>query len=388
MLNRYIRSGQKLLRCGITTGTCAALATRGAASLLLTGQLPEPLSLSTPKGWEVEAVPLRACREEDQALCSIAKDGGDDPDATDGLEIVATVRRIEEPGIRIEGGPGVGRVTRPGLDQPVGAAAINTVPRRMISAQAEEVCRLAGYPGGLQVIISVPGGEQAAQRTFNPQLGIEGGISILGTSGIVEPMSVQALTETIQLELRQVSLSSPSVILTPGSYGLDFLARQGWDALGIPVVKCSNFPGDALDAAAGLPLREVLLVGHIGKLVKLAGGIFQTHSRTADCRAELFCAHAALQGADRELCRSLMEAPTADACLALLEEARLQEPVLTSLLEAIQRHLDRRFPAGEDRRVAGAVLFSNQYGLLGATPKGRILLERWGAISRETQAQP
>ena len=371
----YIRSGQKLLRCGYTTGTCAALATQGAVTLLFSGQAPRTLELETPKGWTVQVTP-RTCRmaDEETAVCSVEKDAGDDADVTGGMEITAVVRRSDIPGVAIDGGPGVGRVTRPGLDQPAGAAAINRVPRRMIEEQALAVCRTYGYAGGLKVTISVPGGEEAAQRTFNPNLGIVGGISILGTTGIVEPMSERALIDTIELEQRQAAANSKRLILTPGNYGAGFLRRQGWDELGVPVVKCSNFIGDALDNAAGLPFAEVLLVGHIGKLVKLAGGVMNTHSRYADCRGEIFCAHAALHGADAALCRALMESATADACIELLDGAGLRQSVMESVLTAVQQRLDHRV-AGTYQ--IGAVLFSNQFGLLGMTENAGTLLLNW-----------
>jgi len=285
------------------------------------------------------------------------------------------VEKSDTPGVAIDGGEGVGRVTKPGLDQPVGAAAINRVPRRMISEAVQAVCGVVGYDGGLAVTISVPGGAEAAKKTFNPQLGVEGGISILGTSGIVEPMSSQALADTIALELRQAAaLGAKRVILTPGNYGADFIRAQGLDRLDVPVVKCSNFIGESLDEAGFQGFEAVLLVGHIGKLVKLAGGIMNTHSRWADCRGELFCAHAALAGADRETCAALMGAATADACVAILDREGLRRPVLDSLLAAIQRRLDRR-AAGTFR--TGAVLFSNEYGPLGQTAGAAEILERW-----------
>ena len=214
----YIYSNGKKLRCGFTTGTCAALAASGAAQRLLTGRWPASVSLRTPKGLLVE-VPLEDCRMEGpSAVCGVRKDGGDDVDQTTGALVQAAVSPSVQPGISIEGGPGVGRVTRPGLDQPVGSAAINRVPRQMIREQVASLCRQTGYEGGLQVTISVPAGEQIAQRTFNPRLGIEGGISILGTSGIVEPMSIQAMIDTLQIELRQTAAQGHrGVILTPGN---------------------------------------------------------------------------------------------------------------------------------------------------------------------------
>ena len=355
----YIRNGQRLLRCGYTTGSCAALAAGAAARLLLTGEAPKTARLVTPKGTVLE-VELAACERLDGAArCAVRKDAGDDPDATDGCLVYAPVRKTES-GVTIDGGEGVGRVTKPGLDQSVGAAAINTVPRQMIAAAVEEVCRETGYGGGLSVVISVPDGAELAKKTFNPLLGVEGGISILGTSGVVEPMSEQAIVDTIETELRQRRAGGATrVILTLGNYGLDFLQNGGIDTHGAPSVKYSNFLGDALDLAAMQGFRDVLLVGHIGKLVKLAGGVMNTHSKYADCRAELFAAHAALCGADAATCRRLMDAATTDACIAVLDEKGLREPVMAGLLGAMQRHLDRR--AGDKLR-AGAVVFSNEYG--------------------------
>ena len=372
-LEHYIRSGQRRLRCGYTTGTCAALAAGGATSLLLLGEAPERLSLMTPKGLAVEAAPEGLRYEGDAAVCGVRKDGGDDADATHGLVVVARVEKSPGPGVRIHGGEGVGRVTKPGLDQPVGAAAINRVPRQMVEAQARAVCAKAGYAGGLEVTLSIPGGREAAQKTFNSALGVEGGLSILGTSGIVEPMSQQALVDTIALELNQAAaLGAEDLVLTPGNYGEEFLRQHPLG--GAPVVKVSNFIGDALDLAAGHPFRQVLLVGHIGKLVKLAGGVMNTHSRYADCRAELFCAHAACCGASRQVCLELLQAATADRCVEILDGAGLREPVLRRLLEAIQLHLDRRV---QGKYRVGAVLFSNTYGLLGQTEPGREIIQSW-----------
>ena len=372
----YVRSGQTMLRRGYTTGTCAALAAAGAVRLLLTGRAPEAVSLTTPKGIEVSVSLAEAELPEagQAARCAVRKNAGDDYDVTDGMLVWAAVRKSAAPGVRIDGGEGVGRVTRPGLDQPVGAAAINRVPRRMIEEQVRAACDELGYDGGMEVVISIPGGAAAAARTFNPVLGVEGGLSILGTSGIVEPMSEQAIVDTIALQTRQAAAASTDLILTPGSYGEDFLKGTGLDRLGVPVVKYSNFLGDALDIAVSEGFRQVLLVGHLGKLVKAAGGIMNTHSRYADCRTELICAHAALCGAGAALCRELMDAAATDACVALLDGAGLRRAVLDSLLAAIQLHLERR-TAGACR--IGAVVFSNQYGLLGRTERAKEILEGW-----------
>lgn len=369
----YVRSGTRFLRCGYTTGTCAALAASGAVQLLLTGENPAVLNVMTPKGWPVEAEP-ELCRIEDgAALCAVHKDAGDDPDVTDGMLICACVTKTGH-SIEIDGGEGIGRVTKPGLDQPVGAAAINSVPRQMIREAAEKICASCGYAGGLKIVISAPGGEEIAKKTFNPQLGIVGGISILGSSGVVEPMSERAIIETTALEIRQAAANGRKcLILLPGNYGMDYLTQNLPELEAVSRAKCSNYIGEAIDAARLEGFREVLLIGHVGKLIKLAGGIMNTHSKTADCRRELFVCHAALCGGDKETCRALMNEVTTDGCLAVLDRAGLRDAVMQSILRAIQEQLSRR--AG-DMRI-GALLFSHEAGLLGLTEGAAELLEEW-----------
>lgn len=371
----YVRSGTKLLRCGYTTGTCAALAASGAVKLLLTGAAPAVLRLTTPRGWPVEVEPELCRVSGNAALCAVRKDAGDDPDVTDGMLILAAVTKTGS-GIDIDGGEGVGRVTKPGLDQPPGAAAINSVPRQMIRDALERICAECGYTGGLKIVISVPGGEVIAKKTFNPQLGINGGISILGSSGVVEPMSERAIIETTALEIRQAAADGAQrLILLPGNYGMDYLTRNLPELESLPRAKCSNFIGEAIDAARLEGFREVLLIGHIGKLVKLAGGIMNTHSKTADCRRELITCHAALCGADTDTCRAIMDEVTTDGCLRVLDHAGMRDEVMQSLLHAVQEHLARR--AGEMR--IGALLFSNEAGILGLTEGAAELLTEWRA---------
>lgn len=373
----YISVGREKLRCGYTTGTCAAASARGAAELLLTGALPPVVRIDTPAGVPVEVELLEPSAGPGWASCAVRKDGGDDPDATHGTLIFARVERCDGSGVTIDGGEGVGRVTKPGLDQPVGAAAINHVPRQMIGQQVAAAMADHGCDGGLKVVISAPEGEKLAQKTFNPRLGIVGGISILGTSGIVEPMSAQALVETIALELRQTAAEGTDrVVLTPGNYGADFLAESGLITSDIRIVKCSNFIGEALDRAAEAGIRQLILVGHLGKLVKVAGGVMNTHSRWADCRMEILCAHAALCGAGQETARALMGSATTDAGLDILAEAGLLDRTMDSLLSALQAHLERR--AGTSCRCGG-VLFTNTRGLLGMTGTAKEILNIWRA---------
>ena len=370
-LELYIPVGRQKLRCGYTTGTCAAAAAAGAAARLLTGETLPAVRIITPAGVAVEAELLQHAAGEGWAACAVRKDGGDDPDVTDGALIFARVERTDTPGIIIDGGEGVGRVTLPGLDQPVGAAAINSTPRRMIGEQMEAVMAKAGYTGGLRAVISVPEGEALAKRTFNPRLGIVGGISILGTSGIVKPMSEAALLDSLYLEMDQRRAAGmEDLLLTPGNYGESF-ARE---VLGLNLHRwcmCSNYLGAAIDHAAGAGFRSVLVVGHLGKLIKAAAGCMNTHSKTADARRETLTAHAALAGADRALLRALFDSPTTDAGVELLKQAGLLGPVMASIGEALDGQLKRR--AGEGLAIE-ALFFSNQYGILGKTPGAERLL--------------
>ncbi len=387
-LEHFVRKGTKQLRYGYTTGTCAALAAACAARLLLSGYAPEEAGLMTGKGIYVE-LPLEHCGlEEDSAWAGFPKDAGDDTDVTDGLLICARVKKTDGSEIAIDGGEGVGRVTRPGLDQPVGEAAINSGPRAMIEEEVRKTCEELGYEGGLAVEVFVPEGEETARQTFNENLGIRGGISILGTTGIVEPMSEQALVETIELEMKQDGLAGPCLVLTPGNYGTHYIEEEGLDRLfdpdgrPIPVLKYSNFLGETLDMMPACGIHTALLVGHAGKLIKAAGGIMNTHSRWADCRGEILCAHCALAGGSTDLCRRVMDAATTDAAFDLLKEAGLLEDVIRSILDAIQEKLDRR--TKEKVRI-GAILFSNVHGTLGKTEEAARILDEWQADGAGTE---
>lgn len=341
--------------------------------MLLTGKERQTITLTVPKGISLELAICDIHRGEDYVSCAVEKDSGDDPDVTRGTLIYARVALCPLEGITIDGGTGVGRVTRRGLDQPVGAAAINSVPREMIRKNLEEVCCLADYSGGLSVVISAPDGERLAQKTFNPRLGIMGGISILGTSGIVEPMSEKALVDTIRVELAQRRAEGKDyVLLTPGNYGSDYIRQD----LGIDpalAVQISNYIGDALDICKELGFRGALLIGHIGKLVKLAGGMFNTHSQYGDCRMEILASHAGAAGLSAEKIEELLSCVACDDALRLLKEAGVCEAVLSRLTRKIDENLSRR--GGE--LAVGAVLFSKEYGHLGETDNARSLLERF-----------
>ncbi|MCI9316855.1 MAG: cobalamin biosynthesis protein CbiD [Oscillospiraceae bacterium] len=372
-MEEFIIKEGKRLRLGYTTGSCAAAAAKAAAYMLLTGRRMERAALTTPRGVRLE-LPVREIRMEPGAVsCAVEKDSGDDPDVTRGTLVFAAVSRTEGTGVTIDGGAGVGRVTKPGLDQPVGAAAINSVPRRMIREGVEEIQALTDDHGGLSVVISVPEGEALAKKTFNPRLGIVGGISILGTTGIVEPMSERALVETIRVELRQRRAAGADyALLTPGNYGSDFI-REGLGLDPALAVQCSNFLGDALDLCRELGFRGALLAGHIGKLVKVGGGMLNTHSRYGDCRMEILAAHAAASGLPTEGTARVLACVSCDEALRILREADVDRTALARLTERIAFHLAAR--AGESLEV-GAILFSKVWGELNRTGNAAQLLQQ------------
>ena len=398
MGDSYIYKNQKKLRWGYTTGTCAAAASLAAAVMLLRGRRMEQVSLTTPKGVRLDLEVEEMETGENCVCCGVRKDAGDDPDVTDGLMVYSQVRLpdadsggagdareagdnteagddrnacgdyvYEKDGLRLNlsGGVGVGRVTRWGLSCEVGKAAINPVPRQMIFEQVAGVCRESGFKGVLSIEIRVPEALKVADKTFNSRLGIQGGISILGTSGMVEPMSETALLDTIRLELRQrIRKGEKNLLVTPGNYGENFVGTVLGLGLG-QAVKCSNFIGSTIDMAVEEGAESILLIGHGGKLIKLAAGIMNTHSSWADGRMEILAAHGAACGAKRELVEQIMEAVTVDEGLRLLEtEDGLREQVMKRVMARLEQYVKRR--AG-GRLRAEVIVFTNERGILGAT---------------------
>lgn len=364
------RSG---LRYGWTTGSCAAAAAKAAAQMLFGGEEIRQVRLMTPKGIELYLDVESVTRMPDYAECAVRKYSGDDPDVTDGLLIFAKVERCDGDQILLDGGAGVGRVTKPGLEQQIGQAAINKVPRKMITEEVSGVCREYGYSGGVKVLISIPEGEETAKKTFNPRLGITGGLSVLGTSGIVEPMSEKALTDTIYLEMKMLHESGCSYCYAvPGNYGIDFLT----ESLRIDpdlAVKCSNYVGETIDDAKLLGMKGLLMIGHVGKFIKLAAGVMNTHSRQADCRMEVFASHAAMAGADTAVVKEIMACLNTTEAVKILKEKGLLQNVMKTVMERIEFYLRQR--AGEDLQI-GAIVFSSEEGILGQTENAAGLLEK------------
>lgn len=385
-MEQYIVKNQKQLRFGITTGTCAAAAARAAAQHLLLGISPEngAVEISTPKGVMIKVPVLLSSVSENACEYMVIKDSGDDPDVTNGAEIYVRLEMTDSsslnqklfsseyyPGLYLDGGIGIGRVTKEGLEQKVGQAAINTVPREMIFRAVGEVCKLAEYKDILLVVVSVPKGVELAKRTFNPRLGIEGGISILGTSGILEPMSEKAIIDTIEIEIRQLAKQGErQLLVTPGNYGQSYAA--GYLHLDMEKsVKCSNYIGETIDLAIAYGMERFLLVGNVGKLAKLAAGIMNTHSRVADGRGEIFAVHTVLCGGTGEMAELLMSCINTDEMLKYLDKWKLKEPVMQSICSKIQEHMEHRTGG---KLQFGVVLFSEKFGYLGETAEAKKLM--------------
>ncbi len=377
MNNEGVLMKKEKLRSGYTTGTCAAIAAKAATKMIFLDEELEWETIVTPKGVPVSVKLSHIKRQENRVSCAVKKDAGDDPDITNGILVYASVELTDKETMEVDGGVGVGRITKPGLTQKIGEAAINPMPKAMIEHEVGMVLKEQGYHGGAKIIISVPQGEEIAKKTFNPRLGIEGGISILGTSGIVEPMSQQALVDTIQTELNvRKAEGVKQLVITPGNYGEDFIR----DSLHLNLnqaVKCSNFVGQTIDMAVEMEFESILLVGHIGKFVKLAAGIMNTHSHQADGRMEIFTAHAALAGVPVEILQVLMECISADEAVKTLKESGYLDDTMERILRKVEFHLRERC---HNQIPIGAVLFSNLYGILGTTGMAAELLKCNGSV--------
>ncbi|WP_305766787.1 cobalt-precorrin-5B (C(1))-methyltransferase CbiD [Candidatus Epulonipiscium viviparus] len=371
----HITKTGKSLRCGYTTGTCATAATKASAIMLLTATPIATVTVETPSGTQLILPVHDITITPTSASCAIQKDSGDDPDITNGTYIYATVSKISEAVVTIDGGVGIGRVTKAGLDQPVGNAAINSTPRATITAAARSVAKQFGYAEGFSVIISAPDGEALATKTYNSRLGIVGGLSILGTTGIVEPMSEDAIIDTIYAEINVAyAAGTRYLVLTPGNYGQDFIKATAT----FTAIKCSNYIGLAIDYASNKGFAGILLIGHAGKFLKLACGMFNTHSKFGDCRAEVIATFAALAGADTAVINALLDAATADQMISIITQAGVAAEVLENVMARIKFHLDHRVNSISNSITTPimieAIMFTDKFGVVGTTSAATQLL--------------
>ncbi|MBW2958803.1 cobalt-precorrin-5B (C(1))-methyltransferase CbiD [Hafnia paralvei] len=352
----------KSYRKGYTTGSCATAAAKVAALMALRQHVINQVSIVTPSG-----ITLRLNVEQplicgQQASAAIRKDGGDDVDATHGMLIFAQVALNDSGSITIGGGEGVGTVTRKGIGLPIGSAAINRTPRQTIEQAVREVI---GPERGADIVIFAPEGEERAQKTYNGRLGILGGISIIGTTGIVTPMSEESWKRSLALELEMKRAQGmTSVILVPGNHGERFV-QEHMQIDAERVVTMSNFVGYMLQEAQRLGFQRVVLVGHLGKLIKVAAGIFHTHSHIADGRMETLVARLALLGAPHEFLRAVFECSTTEAAMELIEQQGWQA-VYDDIAQAIGERVKQMLRFAPQPFCCDVVLFSFDNVVLGS----------------------
>lgn len=361
----------KPLRKGYTTGSCATAAAKVAALMVLRQHIIHQVSIVTPSGVTLNLNVEVPQIEGQQAVAAIRKDGGDDVDATHGMLIFARVTLNDTGEIALRGGEGVGTVTRKGVGLPLGSAAINRTPRQTIEAAVREAI---GPARGADVEIFAPEGEARAQKTYNARLGILGGISILGTTGIVTPMSEESWKRSLSLELEiKRAAGLTRVVLVPGNHGERFVREQ----LGIDsevVVTMSNFVGYMLDEAVRLGFRHIVLIGHPGKLIKIAAGIFHTHSHIADARMETLVAHLALLGAPLDLLTLVSDCDTTEAAMEHIEAFGYQR-IYNHLAERICLRVQQKLRFTKTPPVCDAIMFAFDNQVLGSNRPVRDIVE-------------
>ena len=354
---------KQALRNGYTTGSCAAAAALASARWQADGTVLAHAAIELPGGTRL-ILPVSHLGE---SLFGVIKDAGDDPDVTDGMLVCAQVAPCDGEEIVFAGGPGVGVVTLPGLKVPVGEPAINPVPRRMIEQAIRPV-----LSGGLRVTVSIPGGEEVARRTFNPRLGIEGGLSVLGTTGIVRPMSEEALKESLLAELRVRAASGRSALAF--SFG-ESGERAMQNTFCLPAEACvqtSNFVGYLLACAAAEGVVAVLVCGHPGKLAKVAAGTMNTHNGAGDGRIEAICVQAAMMGAPAAFIRELYGSNTTEVAIALIRREGLE-----GLWPRLAETAASRCAAAVHKRIRVEAAFLDGTGtLLGCSAGAEELAER------------
>lgn len=319
------------LRRGWTTGACATAATKAALTALLTGEFPDPVEIALPKG-ERPGFPLARERiGEGQAMAGIIKDAGDDPDVTHGALVMASVRRLPQgAGIVFKAGDGVGMVTKAGLPVPVGEPAINPVPRQMISAVIREICDAHGAPADVEVEISIENGAELALKTWNPRLGIIGGLSVLGTTGIVHPFSCSAWIHSIHRGIDVARAEGLQHVL--GATG-SMSERAAQQYYGLPDIACldmGDFAGGLLKYLRAHPVPRLTIAGGFAKMCKLAQGAMDLHSGHSQVDMSWLAARAGALGADSELADRILSSNTAFEVLEVTRAAGLSLPLVVA----------------------------------------------------------
>ena len=353
-LDLYVIKEGKKLRCGYTTGSSATGAAKACTVGLLTGAIPEYIEIDTPAGIRLKLKVDKPTITEDFVSCCIVKDAGDDPDATDGIEIFAKVSKRDDEEIVITGGEGVGTITRDGFWGKKGESAINPVPRKMIK---EEVSKITNT--GVNIEIYVPMGETIGKKTFNSNIGIEGGISIIGTKGIVEPMSEEAFKKSIYIEIDSIrNNEEDEIVLYLGNHGEKVYSEMNEKVSG---VKIANFIGESILYCYNKGFKKITLVGHIGKLCKLSIGAFNAHSKICDMRIESFIYYLSLLNAPHEMIMKINSCLTSEEALKIIIENDYMK-VIKDMVNGCEYRIKRYLKdEGFDIKV---VMYSMDYGIL------------------------
>ena len=379
-MEEYVYIDGKKYRRGYTTGSCATAASKAATYMLLTKKEIKTINIDTPKGIPLTLDVQNISLNNDYVECSIKKDGGDDIDATHTMDIYAKAEIIDRENgedIIVCGGYGIGVVTKKGLSVEVGKSAINPTPMKMINYEirkviGEDISATLGEGKSLKITISAPKGEEIAKKTFNPRLGIIGGISIIGTTGIVEPMSDEGWKKSLSIELKMKKEQGlDKIILVPGNHGEQFI-REKLNLDMKYVVRTSNFIGYMLKEAQRMGYKKILMAGHIGKFIKLSAGIFNTHSKVADARSEILISNLALMKAPYDLLEKINECLTAEEAVEVINEnnyIEFYDKVSNKCRYKVKQYL------GDDDTEVEVIMFSMDKTLLGKSDNTDSLVE-------------
>lgn len=378
-MEEYVYIDGKKYKRGYTTGSCAAAASKASVYMLLTKEKIYDINIDTPKGIPLTLSVRNIEISDDYAICSIEKDGGDDIDATHKMNIFAKaelIDNLDDEEILVTGGKGIGLVTKKGLSVEVGKHAINPIPMKMIKDEVKKIIRekedFIENNKSIKITIFAPEGEEIAKKTFNPRLGIVGGISILGTTGIVEPMSEEGWKKSLSIELEMKRVQGlDKIILVPGNHGEEFIREH----LKIDMHNCvrmSNFVGYMLNEAKRLGFKKILMAGHIGKFIKISAGIFQTHSKVCDARNEIMIANLALLGADLDFLNKINECVTTEGAVEIIDDSKYKD-IYNILCDKCRNRVEQYL--NEDDIEVGIYMFRMDKSLLGKSANADLITE-------------
>ncbi|MBA4459146.1 MAG: cobalt-precorrin-5B (C(1))-methyltransferase [Nitrosopumilaceae archaeon] len=366
-MNTYFVVEEKKLRTGYTTGSSATAASKAALLSIIRQQKIEEIEITLPKKTTIK-IPVNSCQfEENKAQCSVIKDGGDDPDVTHGAEIIVELTFNEnKKQIEIDGGEGVGIVTKPGLGLEINKPAINPVPKKMITENLQEIGKEILNERGIRVVISVPKGKELGPKTDNPRIGIKDGISILGTSGIVIPFSTASYAASIRQNLDvSLAMGNDTVVLTTGGRSEDF-AKKIVDLPEHCFVQMGDFSGYTIQQCGKKNIKKAYVVGFIGKLAKMAAGVKQTHVKGSKVDMNFLAELAKKVNADQKVIDSIKKANTARHVSEIIQENNV-DGFFELVCAEVHRHMSKH---SEGKVPIDVILFDFEGNILAREPKG------------------